>query len=315
VTVAEPSFFAAFAWERFLPWLPGMQFGNTSLSLAPLWERDRIVLVPAVVAARLGAEGGCQEVAPRETLRRFDELPSRNRSSVREFAVAARLAMGDLRDSDDVRVHVLVRGAICDGRVKGVRAGAPADDPGARRAAELRRLVRAIEARGRIACDGRRYKLVADLDLARLPDRDSYEVVGREPARAMLARMAEAPGVDGQLSTLLGQARAKLTADWRPPLGTPDGLILLRRVPVVAAVVREPAVTPSQLQALAAAGWIEVELVDTQGRPVAALCRLELPDSTPIEARDDVIAHRNFAPGLCRVCLPGLDAARWDVKA
>jgi hypothetical protein len=290
-----------------------MLFGHASLPLTPLWERERVVLVPAVVAARLGAEGGCHEVEPREALRLFDELPSRNRSSVREFAAAARLLGGT--PCDDCRLHVLVRAAIRDGRVKGVRAGAPAGDLGARRAAELRRLVRAIEARGRIACDGRRYKLVADLDLARLPDRDSYEVVGREPARAVLARMAEAPGVDGQLSALLGRAREKLTADWRPPFGTPDGLILLRRVPALAAVVREPAVTPSQLRALAAAGWIEVEFVDPQGRPVTALCRLELPDSTQVETRDDLVARRNFAPGLCRVSLTGLDAARWNLKA
>jgi hypothetical protein len=80
-----------------LPWLSDMLFGHASLPLTPPWERDRLVLVPAVAAARLAAEGGCHEVAPGEVLRRFDELPSRNRSSVREFAVAARPAVGDLR--------------------------------------------------------------------------------------------------------------------------------------------------------------------------------------------------------------------------
>jgi hypothetical protein len=86
----------------------------------------------------------------------------------------------------------------------------------------------------------------------------------------------------------------------------------------VAAVVREPAMTPSQLKALVAAGWIEIEFVDPQGRPVPVVCRLELPDSTQIQTSDDqhgVLARHNFAPGMCRVSLPDLDAARWTVKA
>jgi hypothetical protein len=294
-----------------------MLFGNSTLSVTPMWEKDRVVLVPAIEAARLRAEGACQEVEAAQALRRFDDLPSRDRSRVREFAMAARLAGNSLHDTDEPQVHALVRAAIRDGRVKGVREGTRGRDPAANARAELRRLARAIEARGRLAHAGRRYRLVADVELARLPDRDSYEVVIRERASEILTALATEPGTDPQLGALLAQARDKLTRDWRPPFW-PDGLILLRRVPTVAAAVREPAITPSQLRALAEAGWIEIEFVDPQGRPVPVICRLELPDSTRIEASDDaggVVARHNFAPGMCRVSLPGLDAARWTVKA
>jgi hypothetical protein len=198
-----------------------------------------------------------------------------------------------------------------------MRAGAKRMDRVASGRAEQRRLVRAIASGGRLAHAGRRYKLLADVDLARLRDRDDYEVVGRERAREILSALAAEASVEASRGGLLVEAREKLTRDWRPPLGQPDGLVLLCWVPREVAVARESAITPSQLRALAAAGWIEIEFVDPQGRPVPLICRLELPDSTQIETSDDqqgVVARYNFAPGMCKLSLPKLDAARWTVK-
>ena len=111
-------------------------------------------------------------------------------------------------------------------------------------------------------------------------------------------------------------AREQLSPDWRPAIGKPDGLVLLCRIPParVAPVARERAITPSQLRALASAGWIEIEFVDSLGQPIAAACRVELPDSATVETDGDgqeTLAGHGFAPGLCRVSLPKLDAATW----
>jgi len=127
-----------------------------------------------------------------------------------------------------------------------------------------------------MAYAGRQYKLVVDVELAGTPGRDSYEVVGRDEARRVLDGLAKqsAPAGDlaGDLAGLLGQASAKLTPDWRPPL-QPDGLILLRRSVVHAAMKPNdgPAITPSQFREL-----LEKEkpvqffarFVDERGEPV-----------------------------------------------
>jgi hypothetical protein len=299
-----------------------MLLGHGSLPITPMGGKDDLVLVSAMVAARLRAEGGYQAVAPAQALRRFDDLAFANRSRVREFATAARLAGAGLRDTDDQRLRALVHTGIRDGRVVAVRPAAQETDRGASPIAARRRLAATIEARtrGRLAYAGRQYRLVADADLARLPDRDCYEVVRRDLARQVLQALATEPGVTHELAALLAQARAGLTPDWRPPVGAPDGLILLRRARVAAAVAPEcePALTPSQLKALAEAGWIEIEFVDPLGQPVAVACRLELPDSTLVEGKNDeagLVARYELAPGMCRLSLPDLDAAKWSLQA
>jgi len=185
-----------------------------------------------------------------------------------------------------------------------------------------RLLVREIDQStgGRLELAGRRYKLVADCDLANVPGRDQYEVLNRDLAGRLLDGLAASPGTSPELIRLLGQAREQLTRDWRRPFSEPDGLILLRRIPVPrrSAVAHEPAITPSQLKALAEAGWIEIEFVDSLGQPIAASCRLELPDCTPVATGDDgqkLVARHGFVPGLCRVSLPKLDAAVWRLAS
>jgi hypothetical protein len=293
-----------------------MLFGRASLNLTRLGETEAAVLVPAPEALRLRRMGGFCEVAPAEALARIEALPSRNRTSVRDFVSAAQLTRADLRDTDDHRLRVLLNHAIREGRVVALRP-APETKPAGGETAR-RRLVRDIEARtrGQLELAGHRYRLVVGADLARLPNRDQYQVVRRDQAGQVLDELAVAPGVSPDLARLFVQAAEQLSPDWRPPIGRPDGLVLLCRIPParVTPVARERAITPSQLRALEAAGFIEIEFVDSLGRPMAAACRLELPDATPVETSgegQELVARHGFAPGLCRVSLPRLDAATW----
>jgi hypothetical protein len=297
-----------------------MPFGRASLSITRFGEKSSVVLVPAVVGLRMRSEQGMQPMGRGEALARFDDLASASRTRVREFVVEARLTRSAPRDLDDHEVCALVRAAIRDGSLVAVR---PAEAHAtASQTARRRQLVRDIQARtrGPVTHGGRTYRLVVDLDLAALPDRDRYEVVDRAAAAEILTALATTPFRDGELAALWVQALAQLTADWRPGMAEPDGLVFLRRIRnlPVAPSSNTPAITPSQLKALTAAGWIEIEFVDGLGNPVAVDCRLELPNATLVEAANDsrwFIAKRSFAPGMCRLSLPGLDGNRWRREA
>jgi hypothetical protein len=297
-----------------------MPFGHATLTIARYGEVGPVVLVPSLDGLRLRVEQGFRLLGRTESLDRFDEAASRNRTRVREFVAAARLGRFDLRALDEHRLRAIVRDGIRDGRLLGMRAAARAGAV-ASETIRRRRLVGDVEARtgGWLDHEGRRYRLVVDVDLARLPERDSYEVQSRERAGQVLGALAMAPGCAAELIALLGQARDQLTADWRPPVSAPDGLVLLRRMRAlaVAAANGEPAITPSQLVALVAAGWIEIEFVDEVGQPVEVDCQLELPDATRIEAKGDaqgLVARHGFLPGTCRLRLPNLDAGRWRLQ-
>jgi hypothetical protein len=124
--------------------------------------------------------------------------------------------------------------------------------------------VRAIEAEARpgLSYRGRRYKVVADIQLGRLRDRDSYEVAGRQDAVAILhALAAESGSRHAELAAHLNEAADLLTPDWRPPRN-PEGLVLLRKTIVHQAVDPDlgPALTPSQLKKLGKTHWIEIDL-------------------------------------------------------
>ena len=183
--------------------------------------------------------------------------------------------------------------------------------------AEQRRLVREIEAKSRrkLNYSGRRYKLVADTDLHRLRDRDSYEVVSRRDAEQVLEGLANQSGAAAsELGALLAKASEKLTADWRPPR-EPDGLVLLRRIIIQASHAPDtgPALTPSQIEKLLKKPeWIEIEVVDETGAPYTGHYRLELPDETVIEGQLDAEGfYGNYAidTGTCKLYLGEKGAA------
>jgi hypothetical protein len=290
------------------------------LSLAPTWadddDRRRIVVVDALAALRLRRDGAYEAVSAWEVLWDFERASSDLGWEIQDFAM--RIGLCDpygigSRDQDVVEV---VTASIRRGDLVGLRKGqvaAAATEP----TVEQRRLAADVErqTRGRLREGSRDYKLVAGADLARVPDRNGYEVVARAEATRVLSELAKQSGGRADASDLFGRARDKLSPDWRPPLA-PNGLVLLRKIHAPQAVIAspEPAITPSQLRALTASGWIEIEFVDELGEPVEAAYLVELPDSTLVEGastQDGTLSRANIKQGICHLTLPTLDAARW----
>ena len=217
-----------------------------------------------------------------------------------------RFPLSSFKDQD---VLQLIAGAI-QGRDLAVLTEGEKADGEEGSTAEQRRLVRKIEAktRGRLAYSGRQYKLVADVDLSRVPNRNSYEVVAHANAMEVLEGAAHQPGAGTEVAALLLKARDKLTRDWRLPL-SPDGLILLRRSnsPQVSSAAPGVPLTPSQIKAmLKKSEWIEIEVVDDEDEPYVGSYRVELPDSSTTEGNFDaegVWANYDIDEGNCKLTL------------
>jgi outer membrane protein OmpA-like peptidoglycan-associated protein len=174
---------------------------------------------------------------------------------------------------------------------------------------DQRKLVRAIESasRGRLAHAGRQYKLVAGVDLAKVPNRDDYEVVPRDAAAEILTGMIRQNQANAELVTPLGKAQGQLTRDWRPPL-LPDGLVLLRRSIVYASHAQDAglALTPSQLKTIGKkTDWIEIEVVDEDDQPYTGNYRLELTDGKSLEGNlaGGLYANYDIDAGSCKLLL------------
>ena len=297
-----------------------MLFGRAILPLTPIWEQEKaIVLAPSLVANRLCREEGCQELTVRESLWQFDLMDRRSSWDIRQFVSEARLSEAPLSEANDLEVVAMVRTAIETHALIALRKSDKTEKAGDA-TAEQRRLVGQIDkqTRGGLNFSGRSYRLVADVDLAVVPGRSSYDVVGRDEARQVLHSLVKESSTPGELATLLRQARAKLTADWRPPFN-PDGLILLRRIIVRAATITsdEPAITPSQLkQKLEPSGVIEIELVDEQGKPVPGEAwELLLPDGSKHSGQLDNTGYvklTSIPDGTCQVRFPRLDGDAWE---
>ena len=248
------------------------------LSLAPHWvaENDsrRVVVVRAVDGLRLFHQGELETAPARETASLLERESRSLAQRIRDFAWRRDVGGYDVRR---LREHELVSWlaqGIRRGDFVGLRrsrAAGAADEP----TLVERRLVRDIEraTRGRLGTGGRSYRLVAGADLAAMPDRNRYEVVGREEGLGVLGVLAAELGGRGDLLGLFKEAAAKLSPDWRPPLA-PKGLVLLRGIAVerVAASGPAAAITPSQMRAM-----LETEkplvffarFVDDHGKPVS----------------------------------------------
>jgi hypothetical protein len=217
-------------------------------------EKDEVTLVPSIKALGACIDREYQEVDRGKVLRLFQNIAPSSTLWIRRFVADAGLSRS-VYVMDDHDVFALVCQAIRDGRLVGVQK-ATTKTQAPSETAERRRLVRKIESitQGRLHHSGRSYKLVADIDLAKVPGRNDYMVVPRVDAEGVLADIGGAPGVLPEVAAAFAQTREKLTQDWRPPL-FPDGLVLLRRdvSRVAASPVQEPAITPSQMRALAEA--------------------------------------------------------------
>jgi hypothetical protein len=298
-------------------------FGFDILPLTPFYRRDElVVLVPFFKAEHLCRGDGCDRLSVREALWHLKNATTAMAglgwiSEIRVFLGQAHLPGLFLPNTKGSQLIPIVARAIEVGELialrKGDKAGKTRDET-----AEQRRLVREIEkqTRGRLNFSGRSYKLVADVDLAGIPGRSSYEVVGLDEALRVLDGLAKQSGTAGDLSALLAQASAKLTADWRPPFH-PDGLILLRRIEARAASTKVddgPALTPSQLRKLQE-GWIVLEVVDDFERPWRGTVKIELPDASTREIAPDgegSASADGFQPGQAVVTLLGLHKTSWE---
>jgi hypothetical protein len=247
-----------------------------------------VFLVIAAKAVALCEHAGFRKLLPSRAAWLLDSLNPKGCSQVRAFVVSARRSGLPVWTLDDPAVFALVRSQIQAGALVAVQhdGAQPAQTPS--ESLVQRRLVREIDglARGRLGVAGRSYKLVADVDLARFPQRNQYEVVRHDDAVEVLARLAAQSG-GGTLQQLLGQASTRLTRDWRPSLGEPEGLVLLRRIPVVAAAaVEAPAITPSQMAKLASArtATLEVRVFGLDDKPLAGLSYvIDAPDAERVE--------------------------------
>lgn len=307
---------APLATPRLCSYYVGVSLSCPALPLAlprtlPSPDQE-LLLVRAVDAIRLCRDEGYQP-APRIQGRTVtDRLGPQDMGRTRDFAERTRMFSVPLCRLADSELLATIRRLLAQGSlVVVVRTGNVVGDAADKATAEQRRLARQIErlAGGRLAFEGRRYRLLADVDLSRLPDRDGYEVVSRADAVRILAGLAALPTGAAELASLLTEAKGKLSADWRAPLA-PDGLVLLRRIVVAQAVnpVVEPPMTPSQMKALLESDWIEIEVVDDEDELYAGPFRLVLPDDRKVESAfdgKDFFSKHDIASGSCKLVLLG----------
>ena len=294
-----------------------MALGCVALALSPSWRDEKLVLVQGTDAIRLTREGSYVAVPPSQAHATLQAMGRWNMGSVRAFASGARLSSSPLSALTDQAVLGLLGGAVKNGVLVVLCEGQGGDSETTGGAKEQRRLVRKIESqnRGGLSLAGRQYKLVADVDLAKVPDRNSYEVVGRADATQILDAVAHQPGANAEVATLVIEAQGKLTRDWRSPL-SPDGLVLLRRnrAPLASSVIPEAAVTPSQIKAmLTQTEWIEIELVDDEGKPFDGLFNIGFPGADPTAGSldaDGLWARYNIEQGKYRLLVPNLNPAK-----
>ncbi len=293
-----------------------------SLRLTPPWEKERLLLVRANEALRLCSGGGCEEVPAHRGVAWVERLSSRDRADVRRFVAREGLCPFNLSDVSDESLLRLLRDKVQGRELAVIREG-ESGAGGDGRAAELGRLVREIEkaARQGLSYGGRRYRLVADIELDGIPGRDNYEVVPQKDAVAVLGALAEQAGRNGGLAKLLAEAAGLLTKDWRPPM-YPEGLVLLRRIFARAATAATdgPALTPSQLKKLTQKDWIEIELVDQDGEPVSMPYKLELTDDSTRKGEfdeDGFLGVYEIESGNCKLTIgeTGLPDSGADVPA
>ena len=261
-------------------------------------------MVRGTDAIGLCREGGCEALPAHQALAYVDRLAGRSLEEVRAFFSEAQPFRHAVNLLDDRKLLVLLRAWIGCGELValGEREGGGKGEDVSLEA--QRRLVRELEAlvRRALSYEGRQYRLVPDGDLARLRDRDNYEVVRHDDAARVLDGVA-GQGVlgGGRLVVLLAEVRARLARDWRPPL-EPDGLVLLRKLIAQQAYEPEasPVITPSQMKEMLK-GWVELFVVwDDTGQPIAGV---------PLTVESAGSSQSLATDGGGRVRVEGLDEA------
>jgi hypothetical protein len=213
--------------------------GMPSLSLTPFWKVERLLLVRATDAIRLCDDGSYEKLPPGQALPHVQRAEGKWAAEARDFVARAQLASQPLCDWDDARLLKQLGQWIKVGELVVVREtekGAGNQTPSL---LKQRKVLRALgQKRNALKFESRTYRMVADADLGRISDRDDYEVVSHAEAIRVLGGLARQ--AVPQEAGLLQAAHEQLTPDWHSPM-SPDGIVLLRKIPVVLSVPkREP---------------------------------------------------------------------------
>ena len=280
-----------------------------AITLSRFYDLEgEVVLLDGLDAMRLCREGTYEAIDPWKAKWTFDRTLSGfglvSSWSIRDFIAHVRPSSFFLSEMRDRELVELIENGIARGdfvAVKRVDPATLANRPVDHAVAKLR-LLREIESqtRGKLTVSGRQYRLIRDIDFEKFPERNYYHVVRQDEAKQVLDAMAKEAGASAELPALFAKARDQLTRDWRPPL-RPDGLILLRRAPVVRAPVADtgPAITPSQMRKLKL-GWITVECVEESERPWKGKVDMVFADGASRDTATDsegIVHVENIEPG------------------
>jgi hypothetical protein len=294
--------------------IPAVQSFASLLPISIFGAGERQIFLSTRPDALVLCGGGEYEFASAlDTLGELDRPSPARAWKLRQFAASPRVLGTGVSALTDQRLLLLLRERVRAGDLVGVRRsdGSLVGESGGN--GEAKRLVRAIEAAAPMGLThaGRRYKLVVGAELAKTPERDRYQVVGRDEARGILGSMAGQPVAAGKLKDLLPKATEKLSRDWRPPF-QPEGLVLLRRMPAqVSAPRAENPITPSAFRKLKDEGWIEIVFVDAGGEPVADVdFDLRLADGQNQSGKTNKKGSARFegiTAGECKVSFPRIE--------
>lgn len=247
-----------------------------------------LVVVGATDAIGLRRDGAYELVEQSLVESELRDLGLKLSFEARSFFFRLGLASPYSTTSDDRHLIGRVRNAIRSGELVGLRESTGWSKAQADPTLEQRRLVKRLESEthARLNYAGRQYRLVAGDDLARAPDRESYEVVARADATRILDGLASECG-RADLAALFGAAKSHLTLDWRPPLG-PKGLVLLRKIRnQQSSAKHESVVTPSQIAKMMAAEQsvtLELVVLGLDDKPLDGVSYvIEAPDEEPHE--------------------------------
>ncbi|HEV2703637.1 MAG TPA: hypothetical protein VGV09_18575 [Steroidobacteraceae bacterium] len=163
---------------------------------------------------------------------------------------------------------------------------------------------------------GRTYRILPVADWRALDFPQRYQIVPLLEARTLLETMSVKVPVSLAQRVAFRSALELVGDATHAP--SPSTVLLLRVTLARAekAASSEPAITPSQMKALRQTHWITIQLVDTEGNPVAdEPYVITTPDNSRHSGTTDEsgIAHLDgILDGQCKISFPNRDQNAWS---